>query len=211
MAPNLRADTPWVRALGTESGKRAVEIGEMGRDGLLQGGLTDENGPAPGVDHPDEVVDGGPCPGTGGSAEAGGAQAERDDQRLVEIVLKGDPGAFCHGIGSEVVGRGRVDAAGAGWCELVEGVRCDPGGVGEQVGGGRVAGSDRLVKVEGAFPVGDEHGHGGEQFGDRCQRERLGGVAPSFDAAVGLHDGSGGAAGPVGEGGEGVHSVMVRR
>ena len=51
MAPNLRADTPWVRALGTESGKHAVEIGEMGRDGLLQGGLTDEDGPAPGVDH----------------------------------------------------------------------------------------------------------------------------------------------------------------
>ena len=49
--PESPADTPWVRALGTESGKHAVEIGEMGRDGLLQGGLTDEDGPAPGVDH----------------------------------------------------------------------------------------------------------------------------------------------------------------
>ena len=49
----------------------------MGRDGLLQGGLTDENGPSPGVDHPDEIVDGGPCAGTGGSVEVGGVQAER--------------------------------------------------------------------------------------------------------------------------------------
>ena len=99
VAPNLRADTPWVRALGTESGKRAVEIEEMGRDGLLQGGLTDENGPAPGS-----------ITRTRSSTEARApapadplrrvARAERDDQRLVEIVLKGDPGAFCHGIGA---------------------------------------------------------------------------------------------------------------
>ena len=62
--------------MGTESGKHAVKIGEMGSDGLLQGGLADEDGLAPGVDHPDEIVDGGPCSVTGGSAEAGGAQAD---------------------------------------------------------------------------------------------------------------------------------------
>ena len=73
------------------------------------------------------------------------------------------------------------------------------------------AGSDRLFEVEGALLVGDQHGHGGEQFGDRCQRERLGGVTPSIDAAVGLHDGSGSATGPVGEGGEGIHRVILRR
>ena len=154
-------------------GQHPVEVGELW-GGRLGEQLRGEH--RPGVEElageAEQVAQRGPGTVGGGAGDRGRDHPERLEDRLPHVVRERQVGA----LGDEL--RRAPRRQGSRRCAAVPGAATGsepsngrPGRVAQEEADGGARGTGRLVELEDLLLHRDEHRGGGEQLGDRCQRE----------------------------------------